>query len=73
MRDLDTRGFLAGVTTFNFHLHLPHYALTTPTVFAFWPGSRSIFRDRIHSPRLEIESSTRSSGCLQVVDAPATC
>jgi hypothetical protein len=29
MRDLDTRGLLAGVTTFNFHLHLPHYALTT--------------------------------------------
>jgi hypothetical protein len=27
--DLDTRGFLAGVTTFSFHLHLPHYAVTT--------------------------------------------
>jgi hypothetical protein len=27
-RDLDTRGWLAGVTTFNFHKHLPHYALT---------------------------------------------
>ena len=29
MRDLDTRGWLTGVTTFNFHPHLPHYALTT--------------------------------------------
>src|SRR5512144_129654 len=29
MRDLDTRGFLKGVTTFNFHMHLPHYAVTT--------------------------------------------
>lgn len=29
MRDLDSRGWLAGVTTFNFHPHLPHYALTT--------------------------------------------
>ena len=29
MRDLDTRGWLNGVTTFNFHPHLPHYALTT--------------------------------------------
>jgi hypothetical protein len=29
MRDLDTRGWLDGVTTFNFHPHLPHYALTT--------------------------------------------
>jgi hypothetical protein len=27
MRDLDTRGWLAGVTNFNFHLHLPHYAV----------------------------------------------
>lgn len=27
--DLDTRGLLTGVSTFNFHLHLPHYALTT--------------------------------------------
>jgi hypothetical protein len=29
MRDLDSRGWLNGVTTFNFHQHLPHYALTT--------------------------------------------
>jgi hypothetical protein len=29
LRDLDTRGFLEGVTTFNFHPHLPHYAITT--------------------------------------------
>jgi len=28
-RDLDPRGFLEGVKTFNFHPHLPHYALTT--------------------------------------------
>src|SRR5262249_9004906 len=27
-RDLDLRGYLAGVTTFNFHPHLPHYAVT---------------------------------------------
>ena len=29
-RDLDTPGLLAGVTTFNFHPHLPHYELTAP-------------------------------------------
>ena len=29
MNDLDTRGWLAGVTTFNFHMHLPHYAPMT--------------------------------------------
>jgi hypothetical protein len=28
-RDLDTRGWLTGVTNFNFHMHLPHYAVTT--------------------------------------------
>ena len=29
MKDLDTRGWLTGVRNFNFHMHLPHYALTT--------------------------------------------
>ncbi|WP_405142790.1 hypothetical protein OG589_35915 [Sphaerisporangium sp. NBC_01403] len=28
-RDLDTKGWLEGVTSFNFHKHLPHYAVTT--------------------------------------------
>jgi hypothetical protein len=28
-RDLDARGWLTGVTTFNFHPHLPHYTVTT--------------------------------------------
>src|SRR5262249_49377210 len=28
-RDLDKKGWLQGVTTFNFHMHLPHYAVTT--------------------------------------------
>jgi hypothetical protein len=27
--DLDTRGWLEGVNTFNFHMHLPHYAVTS--------------------------------------------
>jgi hypothetical protein len=27
--DLDTRGWLRGVSAFNFHMHLPHYAVTT--------------------------------------------
>ena len=29
LRDLDSRGWLTGVATFNFHPHLPHYALIT--------------------------------------------
>jgi hypothetical protein len=28
-KDLDARGWLTGVRSFNFHLHLPHYAVTT--------------------------------------------
>jgi hypothetical protein len=28
-RELDERGWLDGVTTFNFHPHLPHYAVTS--------------------------------------------
>jgi hypothetical protein len=28
-RDLDAHGWLEGVKTFNFHMHMPHYALTT--------------------------------------------
>jgi hypothetical protein len=28
MRDLDTKGWLTGVENFNFHMHLPHYAVT---------------------------------------------
>jgi hypothetical protein len=27
-RDLDTKGWLNGVSTLNFHMHLPHYAVT---------------------------------------------
>jgi len=30
-RDLDRRGWLAGVERFNFHMHLPHYAVTDDT------------------------------------------
>jgi hypothetical protein len=29
VRDLDSKGWLKGVTNFNFHMHLPHYAVTT--------------------------------------------
>ncbi|GGV17710.1 hypothetical protein GCM10010260_66560 [Streptomyces filipinensis] len=29
VRDLDPKGWLDGVTNFNFHMHLPHYEVTT--------------------------------------------
>jgi hypothetical protein len=41
MKNFDSRGWLNGVRNFNFHMHLPHYALTTeetPTK----EGTRSI-------------------------------
>jgi hypothetical protein len=45
MRDLDTKGWLAGVENFNFHMHLPHYAVTrddgTAQVLATQPIDRS--------------------------------
>lgn len=45
MRDLDTRGWLKGVESLNFHMHLPHYALTrddgTAQVLARQPIDRS--------------------------------
>ena len=44
VNDLDKLGLLNGVTTFNFHLHLPHYALTTEDSKSIHvlAGSRSI-------------------------------
>src|SRR5438309_522866 len=30
-RDADTKGWLNGVDAFNFHMHLPHYAVTSDT------------------------------------------
>jgi hypothetical protein len=33
-RDLDTRGWLNGVRNFNFHMHLPHYAVTADDTHA---------------------------------------
>jgi hypothetical protein len=48
-RDLDKLGLLKGVTTFNFHPHLPHYALTdgdTKSVHVL--GQQPIDLDRPH-------------------------
>jgi len=48
-RDLDKLGLLAGVTTFNFHPHLPHYALTTDDTSSVHVLSRQpIDLDRPH-------------------------
>ncbi len=48
-RDLDSRGWLSGVTTFNFHPHLPHYSLTTDdTKFIRVLSKQSIDMSRPH-------------------------
>lgn len=48
-KDLDRLGLLNGVTTFNFHPHLPHYALTTDSATAVHVLSRQpIDPDRPH-------------------------
>ena len=47
--DLDARGWLAGVRRFNFHMHLPHYAVTTDDTRAIHVLARQpIDRSRPH-------------------------
>jgi hypothetical protein len=48
-KDLDKRGLLNDVSTFNFHLHLPHYALTTEDTSSVHVLARQpIDLDRLH-------------------------
>jgi hypothetical protein len=47
-RDRDTRGWFNGVTSLNFHMHLPHYALTSDTGPAVVLGRQPIDLSRPH-------------------------
>jgi len=47
-RDLDTRGWLTGVTGFNFHMHLPHYAVTDESASVRVLGRQPIDMSRPH-------------------------
>ena len=47
-RDLDTRGWLAGVDRFNFHMHMPHYALIRDDGSAHALGRQPIDMARPH-------------------------
>lgn len=61
-RDLDARGFLAGVTRFNFHPHLPHYATTDESA-----GVRVLARQPVDLRRphpFTDAGSTEISTCL---------
>ena len=75
MRDLDTRGWLDGVTNFNFHLHLPHYAVRRKARARSTSSrsSRSTSPGRTRSPMRATRSSTPCSGCPRPAAAPATC
>ena len=74
MRDLDTQGWLANVTTFNFHQHLPHYALTTEDTRSIRVLARQpIDLTRPH-PFIEAGNTEFkcSFGCRRQARAPAT-
>ena len=73
-KDLDKLGLLNDVSTFNFHLHLPHYALTTRTPVPSMCSRASPLTStaRIRLPRQATRSSTPSSGCLQRMNEPDT-
>jgi len=47
-RDADTRGWLNGVDAFNFHMHLPHYAVTSDTGSVKVLGRQPIDLSRPH-------------------------
>ena len=70
MRDLDLPGWLNGVTTFNFHQHLPHYEVTTPDtksirVLARQPIDMSKPHPftRCRQPRIQYVPLDASGGC----------
>lgn len=70
-KDLDKLGLLNGVTTFNFHPHLPHYALTTDDTKSVHVLTRQpIDLGRPHPfTKLAIRSSTPASGCRPITNA----
>lgn len=47
-RDLDTRGWLNGVSNFSFHKHLPHYALTADSDSAIVLATQPIDMSKPH-------------------------
>ena len=47
-RDLDTRGWLEGVTNFSFHKHLPHYAVTSDDAAVHVLGRQPIDLSKPH-------------------------
>ena len=64
-RDLDTKGWLKGVTTFNFHMHLPHYAVTDNSDAVRVLARQPIDMSKPHLFTQEgTRNSTCSSGCL---------
>jgi hypothetical protein len=60
-RDIDAGGWLAGVDSFNFHMHLPHYALTRDDGSAHVLARQPIDASRPHP---FIESGARAFNSL---------
>ena len=55
-RDVDTKGILAGVESLNFHMHLPHYALTRDDGTARVLAKQAIDLSRPHPMTLSGET-----------------
>ncbi|MFI9594996.1 hypothetical protein [Nonomuraea sp. NPDC052265] len=72
-RDLDTRGWLEGVSHFNFHMHLPHYAVTTPTSSAAPRPRNPTYSDATAPtwPSASFTSGSRCSGATSGTTPPA--
>ncbi len=68
-KDLDKLGLLKGVTTFNFHPHLPHYAVTTDDAKAVHVLTRQpIDLDRTHP--FTAAGNTEFNSCIWMPPSP---
>src|SRR5205085_11301440 len=63
-RDLDRAGLLNGVTTFNFHPHLPHYAVTTDDAKVHVLTRQPIDLDRPHP--FTADGNTEFNSCVWI-------
>ena len=71
--DADKLGLLKGVTTFNFHPHLPHYEITGSAQLpsACWRANLLISTARIRSSRRATRNSIASFRCRRHRSDPA--
>jgi hypothetical protein len=73
-RDLDKVGLLNNVTTFNFHLHLPHYEVTAQDAKSVHVLARQLIDPDCPHPSQApgTKSSIVCSGCRRTNNEPVT-